>query len=63
MSEYHHGMISMLFGPTAVLSGDCGGELRVVVSGVVVGRGRSLRAAIAAAQAALSAVVRFRAVA
>ena len=56
MSDQHKQMITRTFGPDARLGGDWGGELRIIVGGVVVGRGLNLQAAIRSAQRVLSVV-------
>ena len=61
MNEQHRQLITRLFGPGAVLGGDWGGELRILVDGIICGRGRTLADAIAAATAALSVVARWTA--
>ena len=68
MDDEHHRLISRLFGHTAVLGGSMGsalgpGELRIVVGGVVCGRGPTLADVIREASKALAVVVRFRAAA
>ena len=66
MDAQYHGMILRLFGSSAVLGGTIGtgvgpGSVEIGVDGVTTGSGGTLAAAIAPAQATLSAVAKFRA--